>query len=324
MYHEFIELLNKKRKKYEFLFEKRNDEYLYKFKAKFLNFKIEEPILNNDEDFNIDDNIVTKGNIQNRITNSDNTEQKNEFDSTILEIKESYLQLSKDINRLKAQIFNVLNRKMRLWIQRLVNNFLVTLIDTKNASFYGYIMYQYQDMPHIFSDVDYRINVVDDEKTNNLIIEIMIDANVAYKYHRQIENLLKKMVEENLVDGGNLCLYLFFAPWEEKFTPIISLLYSYFKEIELFYPLCMLTISNYMIYICRNKQPIISSKQISHRIFEKMIHFSKKITYYALYTFGLISYMVIASINKSSVFDIMINKIISYFEKLPDYYTFIS
>lgn len=315
MGEEFLEYLRSTKESYQKMFLKKNDSYLNQYKFNFLLFEI-----------NTDFESVG-GSINDNFIDIENSEE-------ISSLKDAYSQLSKDIDDFKKQALNLLTRKIRNRINFILSRFFIEIFDIENSSYYSFIMYEYQSMPHLFEHPNIKINNIDDSINKNIIIEIMIDAKVSVKFIDSILDLLRNLIQNNLKAKGNLLLYFFFAPWEKKFTPILELLIQYFDKINIYYPLCMMTYSNRVIYVCKNKKKNknsiknnetnldeynnrIKSKIILKNNFEKMINYSKKITYYALYTFQLMRYIMIREIENSPLSDVMINKIITHFNNQP-------
>lgn len=296
MADQFVDYLIKKKKTYAQIFEEINDdEYLDKYKSKFLKL-----------------DLTSKSSMQHRILPS--------TENTISIIKESFQKLAQDMNDFRKQTLNLLTRKVRTRYAHLLENFMDDIFhfNENNALFYGYVLYEYQSMPHLFPKMHYFINTTNDLKSNNVVMEIMIDASIAEKFTNGIIELLQRIIQNNIIEGGNLCFYFFFAPWEEKFKPIMELLFSHFEEIEIYYPLCMLTYSNRVIYFCKNKHSNAQPNNIFTEKYNDLIMFSKKIACYALYTFELMRHIMVAGIDNSPIFDVMINKIMTHFNNVPD------
>lgn len=294
MADQFIDYLTIKKKSYAQIFEEINsDEYLNKYKSKFLKLK-----------------LTSDDTMQKRISHSN--------EDTITTIKESFQKLAQDMNDFRKQTLNLLTRKIRIRYAHLLENFMDDIFhfNENNTLYYGYVLYEYQSMPHLFPKMPYYLNTRNKLTSNNVVMEIMIDASVAEKFTNGIIELLQMVIQNNILEGGNFCFYFFFAPWEEKFKPILELLFSHFEEIEIYYPLCMLTYSNRVIYFCKKKYTNAHSNHFYVEKYDNLITFSKKIAYYALYTFALMRYIMIAEINNSPIFDVMINKIMTHFNNV--------
>jgi len=305
MARDFVAYLSKTRNKITEQLDLINDEYLDKYPSKMLYMGIKT------------DNKQFGGHVN--VTDSDTDFDLNQEIATI---NETYKKLSKNLGKVKDIIFYMVMRRVRNRYISIVQNFLEKVFVSGNALYYTYASAEYYASVRLFHGLDYELNILDDRKSHSIILEFLLNAAMTNKYINEIIELVERLIQNNLNDGGNMCLYFFFAPWINDFLPFLRLLFSYFETIDIYYPLCMLTSTNRVLYICKNKRanPETSehSSKVTNHYYDKMIVFSKKISEYVNYTQHLIRYMLMADVDNFPAFDVMLNKIMTHFTNSPD------
>lgn len=338
MDNEFVTFIKSKKEFILEMFDKPNDQYLDKYKCKFLHLKIGSKEKKNNIFKGADHNLLKNNIFKNimvepseKVNLTKSAEQHIDMSNyTINEellnndlknvgkiIDDSYKKMANEMDNLRRQIVDTITKRIRSKSVYIYNDFFKKKINVKDTLFYAYEVYKQNTDIHIFNNVVYKINDFDNNKANNIVVELTIDANTTSDYFNQIIKLISDFIDKVNI-GGNLLLYFFFAPWRERFEPLLNLLLSNFEIMNVYYPLCILTYTNRVVYICNNKKKIKNADNELEKYYSNLLLYSKKITYYAMYSYMLMRYMMLQDVNGSPVVDVMINKIITRFNNLPD------